>query len=706
MLKRLLFCAIFLTMSAFSLHADDGTTALPIVVNGDKVQYDHANKKVTGSGNVSITYKDVKMTCESIIVDIDSKEGVAEGDVTLYQEGNVFKAEKVIYNFEEKTGELVKGEMNMPPWYGKARNIRKLGEDTFNLTGGAITTCDLEKPHYRIEAKTIKVYLDDRVTAWHAFFYIGDAPVLYIPYYNHPLEDNLPQVDIVPGHNDEWGAYVLSAWRYYFHPDSKGHIHFDWRSKRGIAEGFDYKYGLGKFGDGYTRFYYLHDKEPDSGIPDERWRVQARHKWDIDEDTFMAGEYNRLSDQDMIKEFFYKEEYELENQPSTYLTLTGAKENYAVTVLWRPKVNDFFTVTEKLPEAKMDIRKIRLLRHLNLYYKNESSAAFLNRSFANDVSSSRTGDGYDTTRLDSYNELSYPFQLFGFLSVDPFIGTRQTFYSEDVNDNDNITRHLFTSGVNLYTRFYKIYDIDTDFLNLDIHSIRHLIIPSAKYVYVREPNLRPEELRQFDEIDDLRFTNAVELAIQHKLQTKRAGSDGVKKSVDLLSFMAKGNYIFRDDFDRENKMLDMEYDLELRPYEWMFINADAKLDRERMEFDTVNADLTLDRGKDFTMGAGYRYEKHENSQITTSFSYDLNKDDWKRHWAFNVYERYELQAKKFEEQEYTLIKDLHCWTGELTCRIKDEKDYTFWIIFRLKAFPDIPFFFRTTYHGPEPGIRR
>ena len=95
----------------------------------------------------------------------------------------------------------------------------------------------------------------------------------------------------------------------------------------------------------------------------------------------------------------------------------------------------------------------------------------------------------------------------------------------------------------------------------------------------------------------------------------------------------------------------------------------------------------------------------ESSEVTANFFYEANKDDWKRHWSIEIYERYQIQEQMFQEQQYTILKDLHCWTGEVTCRVKKESDFTFWVIFRLKEFPDLPFFFRTTYRGPEPGKR-
>ncbi|MEA3305732.1 MAG: hypothetical protein U9R52_02845, partial [Candidatus Omnitrophota bacterium] len=224
--------------------------------------------------------------------------------------------------------------------------------------------------------------------------------------------------------------------------------------------------------------------------------------------------------------------------------------------------------------------------------------------------------------------------------------------------------------------------------------------------YIREPNLRPEELLQFDGIDTFRLKNAVNLSIQHKLQTKRKDENGQRKTVDLLSFIVSSEYTIKDDFGTDEKLEDIEYNLEIQPYDWMYIDADARLDRENKVFDIFNADLHVEKSEDFRFGAGYRYEKHENSQITGYAAYHINRENWKKHWTFEIYERYEIQEKQFQEQEYTIIKDLHCWTGEATLRVKNQNDYTFWLIFKLKAFPDMPFFFRTAYRGPEPGNKR
>ena len=75
-------------------------------------------------------------------------------------------------------------------------------------------------------------------------------------------------------------------------------------------------------------------------------------------------------------------------------------------------------------------------------------------------------------------------------------------------------------------------------------------------------------------------------------------------------------------------------------------------------------------------------------------------------WKVKIYERVDFSNGKWEEQEYTVFKDLHCWEAEVTFNIRDG-DYTTWLVFRLKAFPKIPIgLFRTTYQRARPGIQR
>jgi hypothetical protein len=73
--------------------------------------------------------------------------------------------------------------------------------------------------------------------------------------------------------------------------------------------------------------------------------------------------------------------------------------------------------------------------------------------------------------------------------------------------------------------------------------------------------------------------------------------------------------------------------------------------------------------------------------ITASFRYRLNEN-----WAARITERYEARDGVFEEQQYTIYRDLRSWTAALSFRFGEnpdarKHDFTVALTFSLKAFP-------------------
>ncbi|MGB2706019.1 MAG: LptA/OstA family protein, partial [Candidatus Omnitrophota bacterium] len=184
----------------------------PVIVKGDKVEYFHDQKKVSAVGNVSISYGDVKLTCDKITVYTDTKEAVCEGNVKITQPGASMEGEKINYNFLTKKGYALDSAVQAKPFYGGAALVEQTGDRDFRLERGYLTTCDLEKPHYRIEAKELQIFLDKKIVAKHIVFYVGEVPVFYLPLYVQPLGKKFPEVTIVPGRTSDWGYYALTAW--------------------------------------------------------------------------------------------------------------------------------------------------------------------------------------------------------------------------------------------------------------------------------------------------------------------------------------------------------------------------------------------------------------------------------------------------------------------------------------------------------------
>lgn len=678
----------------------------PIVVNGDKVEYFHDKKEVVGTDNISITYKDVILTCDKITVHLDTRDAVAEGHVKVSQKGAYFTGDRINYNFDTRKGTVLNGYVNAKPFYGKAQEVGKLAnKDQINLERGYVTTCNLEKPHYRVQSRQVRIYLNDKVVAKHILFFVGNVPIVYIPYYVQPLKERKSHITVIPGQSKDWGYYVLASYRYYIGDKNRGDLLLDYRSKKGLAYGVNHYYDTGKAGD--ISFKYYQTRENDNLAYEKtdeektRYRYQARYRWDMGDqtDTTAILEFNKLSDQDIIRDYFYNEYVEL-GEPDTYLTFITTKKDYSTQLLVRKRFDNFYTVVERLPEYRIDIPNFKV-GNTPVYYTGSASGVYLNKTFAR---SDETPGDINAVRFDVYNQLAYAARLFKSLSVTPYGGIRNTYYSRNKWGDTNPIRTIFSAGVDNSMKFYRMYDVNTDFMGLDLNKLRHVITPTANYYFTYQPSISPDNLNQFDEIDALDTANGVKLALENRLQTKRMSGDQMK-SVDLLTFIVSTDYQFRLERDfwglKRNKFNGVDFLLELMPYSWAYIQSQWTVNTKKSQIDKASVDLVANGGEKWQLAISDRFENTStdySNLIALDGIYKINEQ-----WKLRAYARYSASKGAFEEQEYTVSKDLHCWIADFTVTIRDQQNLTFWIIMKLKAFPDYPIGLRQVYSRPRFG---
>ena len=689
---------------AHPLYALEAKGKFPVVVNGDEVEYFQDEQKVVGTGKVEVTYEDIRLTCDKITVYLDTKDAVMEGNVKLYHEDYVYFGEKATYNFETKKGEVINAGIDASPWIGRGEVIRKTGAKEYHIEKGYITSCDHDPPHYKIQSKEVKIFLDDKIVANNSLMYIGKFPVLYIPFYVHPLFEKKSMVTVVPGYDKEWGGFALTKWRYHLNDYIKGYVHADYREKKDLAWGVDTKYDTKLLGDGLLQTYYMNERtlhakriwdEHDPPTEErERFKVQLRHKWKIDSDTDVKAEYHKFSDSTVLKDYFYRD-YEDDELPATYVTALRQRPLYSAEFRVDKRANRYETVTERLPEFELDIGKNKFL-DTNFYYISENSVSNLDKKFGNDAQKD-----IDVFRADTYNEISYLMDIFGLLSVSPYAATRQTYFTKDSWGEPDWIRGIFYTGVDASARFYKTSDFETDLFGLDINGLRHIVNPVVKYYYNHDPTILPRNLMQFDDIDNLDRQNGVRLELTNKLQTKRE-LDGKMTTVDFARLLVATDYLFK--IEQGSGFTDLEGELELRPYQWLYMEAEARYDHEKSKiekagWDLVAQDPTSDERWSFSVGQ--RYELGHASQLATDFSYKVNSK-----WQIRAYERFKLNEKVLQEQEYAIVRDLHCWDMEFLYNTYKGEGGTFWVIFRLKALPGVPLKASTSYSKPRTETQR
>jgi lipopolysaccharide export system protein LptA len=684
----------------------------PIVVNGDRVEYSADNKEVNIAGNVLITYKGSRLTADKVKINTLTKDAVAEGNVVLQDDKGTIEAESLLYNFENKKGTMLKAKVKSGNQYGKGEEIDRVSDNQFEVKRGYLTTCDYDEPHFRIFSKKIDITTGDKITSHNDLLYIGKTPIIYLPEYTHSLKkDPFTHFQFRPGYSKDWGPYLLTSYRDDLNDYAKLRLFLDYRIKTGPAEGFGLNYDTLVAGKGDFKFYYTNendknDKNLPAGSPTdfERYLIRWRHAWNIDPKTTLTSEYYKISDEkrdidptvSFLKDYF-KREYDQDVRPKSYVFVTHTFQEGVASVLLQPRINRWYTETEKLPELSYDLSTVRL-GDSPFYFTDQSKIS--NLAYKTPVPSDRN---HSVTRIDTLNQFSLPSKV-SFLWVTPFVGSRETYYSKDRDDHPLGVRTAFTTGTEVSTKFYRIFNVKSDLLGLDINGLRHVITPVIRYSYIHAPTipsykLHPafftadEENEFFDAIDNVQATDDFNIEVTNKLQTKRKN-----ETVDLAMFRVLTDYRLHDDA-LGSRFSDIYLETVLTPYSWLRLDADGTYGYRQGYYKTANADIRFNFTKDRYFGIGERYERKGPRDLVSSFVWRINPK-----WKLSVYERFQLYSgttpKGLAEQQYSISRDLHCWTMDFTYDYEKTHGHSFWMVFRLNAFPQIELGFDAHYNNP------
>ncbi len=696
-------------------HSDNKNPHDQIMVNGDQVQYSANNRQVTASGNVVILYKKTRLTCDKATADIDTKDCDAQGHVRLDDNQGTVEGEKLKYNFETKRGTVFDAGFRANPYFGRAEKLEKSGENEFIAFKGAATTCDFDHPHYRLGAKKITMVPGDKIQIQGMTGYAGNTPVMVLPRYNHSLKDSFMHLMVTPGKSRDWGPYLLGGWRYNLSDSVDGRLYLDYRSRLGFAEGFGLNYRTPDFGKGDYKFYYTNERPLKEllplGAPREyqRYLSRWRHTWEIDKRTTFVSEVYTIGDQrrkidsqrSFLKDYFFRE-YEKDTEPLTYGLLHHNFDYSSLDLLVQMRTNHWFSQEEKKPELKYTLPNLRL-GDSPFYFEHNSVVGSYEKK---PDTAPATLNEETVSRLDTTNKFSMPMRV-SFIRLTPYVKNEETFYDKSEDGATGPLRNIFYSGADASTKFYRMYDVHSHFLGMEIERLRHIITPSVGYAFNHEPTVKAFHLRQIDSIDAITRGNAATVGLSNKFQTKRNG-----QSVDFIDSRVSSVYNFKPKTGdkRGSSFSDILTELTVLPYSWMRFDADATYKHSGPRdasgynrFTSANYDFSFNVGADRSFSFGQRYQRGGSNQLTQGITWRCTPK-----WKFIFYDRYEigrdpLLKRGFKEQEYTVSRDLHCWIVDFSINRSQTEGDSFWVIFRLKAFPEMGFNFNQTYSHPKPG---
>ncbi|MCG2712170.1 MAG: LPS assembly protein LptD, partial [Candidatus Omnitrophica bacterium] len=643
-----------------------------IKIIGDKLDYNFQSKKGRmlqdqgeGGSLVEVTHSDIRITAKQIDFNLEERIAAAPGDIKIERGQSVSWGKDLAYDFTKESGSFKDITYFSPLWYGKAQDGEKADMQKYVLNRAYMTTCDKDKPHYRVQAKRFYVYPGDKIVAKNVVIFIGNVPVMYLPYWKQSFESDYI-ISLSVGRKKDWGWFALSSIRYYLNENLKTTVHFDQRDLKGTAGGADFDYDTKNFGKGTIKAYHMNERDKYYRSEDdprtrnaqetERWRVKLTHRWEIDSSTLAMFESHELSDIFITKDYLYKE-YEDDIQPASEGYITHYEDGYSLSLYGRKRTNRFYSEVERLPEFTLNTVSREILDS-NLYFRQDIEIANLNKKQANSAIDT------DANRFDSYNELKYPTKLPGgldWINVSPYARMRQTYYSKDnIGADEDFFRGIHYYGIELNTKFFRIFDYSGNTLGIELNRLRHVISPKINYDYIHTPTVQESKLGIFDDIDSITKKNLFTFGVENHLQTKwKQKGSAELENVDILYFYPWVEY-------RQNAAPEVKHfgyinsELEFRPNRWLWVESDAVFNQYQKRFKTLNADLYAQGDDKWRISLGKRYDRDISEQSTASLYYKIN-----RKWQVGTYTRYLSYTDVFQEQEYTIYRDLHCWLLEM-----------------------------------------
>jgi LPS-assembly protein len=468
--------------------------AKEVGLSADRLEYLPKTSIYKADGSVTITFDDTTLRADKIQINSSTYDAVADGNVIYEDPQAVIKADKLEINLKTKLGTVHNSYM-----YYKEHNIHlrsnkvnKIGDKSFFLDRATITTCDSDTPAWKISARDITATQHKNFHGKSGKFHINNTPVMYTPYFWAPLNEERQTGFLFPsfGYSSTRGYYYKQGFFWAIEENQDATLYLDYYSKKGLAQGLDYRYVLSPEIDGELWLYHVRDKRPDRDL----YEVKSYHNYKLANDItgylklHAVNEFDYFETMDSTSTgrfgltswnkdpFGFASEERLQKYLESNLHLSKSFNGGRAYILAQGRQSlegSSSQIPQSIPEAG-----------LVLYLRGNKHLSF-------DVSAKGTNFwrsvGQEGFRLDINPRIYVSYgRLF---NITHRIGIRETaYFLTEPSTYEN--RFIIDSNTSLSTRLYNKYS-----------RFIHIIEPSLEYEYV--PYVSHENIPFLDSVDSI-----------------------------------------------------------------------------------------------------------------------------------------------------------------------------------------------------------
>ena len=493
-------------------------------VDGRKMMYYY--------GDVKVSYGDMEISSAYMAFDVDSKtvfakglpdtNGVIAGKPVMKQGDKQYEMESVYYNFNSEKAKINNMITQEAEGYLHGKYIKKMPDNSINISHGKYTTCDHEHPHFYLQMTTAKVITDanggQKTVFGPSYVVLEDVPTPFaLPFGFVPKFGGRSSGLLMPTYGEEAsrGFYMRGIGYYFVFGD-----HFDvattgdiysmgsWAAQVNARYNKRYKYS------GNLNFSYQNDQTGERGQPDffqtKNFSMQWSHSMDSKArpgTTFRASvnfsspSYNKYNNQTDIQTA-------LQNQISSSIsfgkTWAGTPFSLTINALHSQNSRDSsYSVT--LPNLTFTVNRIYPFKKKERVGKQKFYESFA-FNYSTTLENKMNFKASEVSEPDFFKKMkngmrhnfsiSLPsFTLAKYIQGSPSIGYGMNWYFTDCEKVFNqqtqsvetiysdpfstfgISQN-FSAGLSLSTRLYGKFMFGK---NRAVEAVRHMVTPSLTF---------------------------------------------------------------------------------------------------------------------------------------------------------------------------------------------------------------------------------
>ena len=475
----------------------------------DAGRLERTGSVLTYSGDVVVTYRDIRVEADTIVYDESTQILEASDGVTFVRGEERLAGRRLEINLETTAGLLTEATGALGPGYLiEAARAYRLEDGRYELFDATVTTCD-EEGHPGWEFHTPRATIDPNanVKAVHSVLRIQGIPVFYMPYLSAPVQTRprssgflTPQTST----STTKGRSISESFYYVINRSADITLTGEYFTLRGLAGAARFRAVPNDQSSVEIDTFFADDRKGQGG---QSARILAYTQ---------RGNLRAVADMNLVSSFVFRQVFEegfdVISSPTersrafaTYDT-QAASYNFLYTRQGTFFLDQPTTIIRKFPSLDVSVHA-RPVGDLPLYFSFDGSVAGLHRRDAVAESAGLVG------RVDIHPKIEIPILRGAAFSWSHQLGVRETFYSDRQrvgDERDSLNRLAFDYG----------FQFSGPQLEKQYSNWKHVIEPHVEYRYVTGVDEFGNTLL-IDETDLFVDTNEVRYGITNRFFTDR-----------------------------------------------------------------------------------------------------------------------------------------------------------------------------------------